>query len=340
MRSEYQAEVDRLQKLIERYLFIKLPKVYKETDEEAGVLQEAMRYTLGLPGKRTRPVLLMLAYKAAGGVDEDFAIPFACAVEYIHTYSLIHDDLPAIDDDGLRRGKPANHKVYGEAMAILAGDALLSAAFEVMAVDCYHTLCDPEYSGIQRGNLFELRELAGAKLEASRIIARACGSTGMVAGQAADITVEGKEVSEGLLKYIHFKKTAELFRASVQAGAALGGLDGNALEMFGDYGHCLGLAYQITDDILDAEGKTEDIGKTAGKDQKVRKATYPAVYGIETSREELKRMTAEAGKAIWLARAEIKTEDAEGIFEPSNMVDNYYAEILVEFASDLAERIR
>ena len=338
MRSEYQAEVDRLREFVEYNLPVYLPSGYEQDETDA--LYMAMRYTLNLPGKRIRPVLLLLSYKAAGGVDEMQAIHHACAIEYIHTYSLIHDDLPAMDNDDLRRGKPTNHKVFGEAMAILAGDALLSAAFEVMANDCCYTAFDPEYSGIKRGDLFAKNELIGNKLEATRIIARACGFSGMVGGQAADIMAEGKEISDQLLHEIHSKKTAELFRASVMAGAALAGLNFTPLEMFGDYGYCLGLAYQIADDILDAEGKTEDIGKTAGKDQKAGKATYPAINGLEASREELKNMTVRAGESIWMAKGEIKEEADGGIFEPQDMLDNYYTEILQELALDLAERVK
>ncbi|MCL1896518.1 MAG: polyprenyl synthetase family protein [Clostridiales bacterium] len=344
-------EIEGLKALVEEHLFDYLP----DAGEGPVALNEAMRYTLGLPGKRIRPVLLLLAYKAVRlrQADVSQAMPYACAIEYIHNYSLIHDDLPAMDDDDLRRGKPTNHKVFGEAVAILAGDGLLSAAFGAMFDDCLEHVDGPDGRGGPDPVPLAYRIAAGAA------IAEACGCRGMVAGQAADIYAEGKDISAGQLDYIHINKTAALLRASVTAGALLGGARGGQLDALSEYGECLGLAFQIADDLLDKESETEVIGKTAGKDEKAGKATYPAVHGISASRARLKELTLRAEGAAGRAVTEAtetsgaaEASGAAGAAETSGAAEasgaaaldggmnTFYVEILQEFARGLAERVK
>jgi geranylgeranyl diphosphate synthase type II len=300
--NDFAAETERLRTLTESCLAGFLPAA----GPEAKTLRDAMLYTLGAPGKRIRPTLLLLACKAAGG-DENDALPYACAVEYIHNYSLIHDDLPAMDDDDMRRGMPANHKVFGEAMAILAGDGLLSAAFGLMHEDYLWHAGDQE--ALRR------RVCAGAA------IAAACGPCGMVAGQAADIEAEGLDAGPGLLDFIHLHKTAALIRASLAAGARLGGAAPDMANALADYGENLGLAFQIADDVLDAEGDTKAIGKTAGKDEKAGKATYPGLHGTEASRARLEALTERAVRAA-----------------AESGIDVYYIDIFTALARSLAHR--
>ncbi|KIH76458.1 farnesyl-diphosphate synthase [Geoalkalibacter ferrihydriticus] len=238
-------------------------------------LHQSMRYSVMAGGKRVRPILLLASCNAVGG-DEAAALPAACALEMIHTYSLIHDDLPAMDDDDFRRGRPTNHKVYGEATAILAGDALLTEAFELLS--------DPEIN----------REVsAETLLRVSHIIARFAGSTGMVGGQVVDMESEGKEIDFPTLEYIHTRKTGALMLASVQCGALLGGADEQAFAALTRYGSAAGLAFQVADDILNVISTSETLGKTAGSDAVRGKATYPALIGLDASRgraRELKEM--------------------------------------------------
>lgn len=236
-------------------------------------IHKAMRYSLFAGGKRMRPALLLASAEACGGGDAD-ALPLACAVECIHTYSLIHDDLPAMDDDDFRRGKPTNHKVFGEGIAVLAGDALLTQAFEIAA------LCKswPRYS--HRDVVLE--------------IARASGSLQLIAGQVADLEGEGKKVSAAQLKYIHERKTSALLCCS----ARLGGMSANAtpkqLQALTDFGYHVGLAFQVIDDILDVTQSSEKLGKTAGKDIAAQKATYPAILGLEKSKKIARELTDKA----------------------------------------------
>ena len=240
-------------------------------------LHGSMRYSVFAGGKRVRPVLLMAACEAVGG-DLQQALPAACAMEMIHTYSLIHDDLPAMDDDDFRRGSPTNHKVFGEATAILAGDALLTEAFIL-------------FSGSGEGID------PAARLRVIHEIAYAAGSRGMVGGQMVDMESEGKEVDLATLSYIHTHKTGALIRASVRAGAILGGATQQGLDALTRYGDAIGLAFQIADDILDVEGTTEELGKDAGSDQARGKATYPALVGLEASKgraRELVQMALDA----------------------------------------------
>jgi len=303
--SQFNDEYDRLKALVENNIAEYLPGV----DARSGNLLNAVRYTLDAPGKRIRPVLLLLSCKAVNGHEAD-AIPYACAIEFIHTYSLIHDDLPAMDNDELRRGRPTNHMVYGEAMAILAGDGLLSAAFELMHKDYM----------LHMNDALSLNR----RLRAGDAIASGCGCGGMVAGQAADIEAEGKEVSPELLYYIHKNKTAALLRAATTAGAWIGGANPETVDALSDYGENLGLAFQIADDILDSEGETAVIGKTAGKDAEAQKATFTRIYGLDASRERLFELTELAIRAV-----------AE-----TSGTDRFYIEILTEMARDLALRVK
>jgi geranylgeranyl diphosphate synthase type II len=239
-------------------------------------LLRAMRYSLFAGGKRLRPILCMAGAAAVGG-NEDDVLPVACALELIHTYSLIHDDLPAMDDDDLRRGNPTSHKVFGEAMAILAGDGLLTEAF--------HVISSPELAG---------KFPPGALLKAARMMAEAAGHRGMVGGQAVDIRSEGLMPDADTLAFIHGHKTAALIRASVLSGALLGGGTESQLRAIADYGQKTGLAFQISDDILDVEGDTEAMGKRAGADEKRGKMTYPALFGIERSKAMLSGLVSDA----------------------------------------------
>ncbi|HKS38263.1 MAG TPA: farnesyl diphosphate synthase [Verrucomicrobiae bacterium] len=240
-------------------------------------LHKAMRYSLFAGGKRMRPVLCLAAAEACGGSLED-AMPLACAIECIHTYSLIHDDLPAMDDDDYRRGKPTNHKVFGEGIAILAGDALLTQAFEIVA-KCQGW---PRYS--HRNIILEM--------------AHAAGSLQLIAGQVADLEGEGKKISAGELKYIHERKTSALLCGSVRLGGMSANCTGARLKALTVFGYNVGLAFQIIDDILDITQTSEQLGKTAGKDTAARKATYPAIVGLEESRKIAQRLTTRAFAAL------------------------------------------
>jgi len=249
-----------------------LDRYLPPADELPQSIHKSMRYSVFAGGKRVRPILLLAACDAVGG-DIGNAMPAACAMEMIHTYSLIHDDLPAMDDDDFRRGNPTNHKVFGEAIAILAGDALLTEAFILLS--------NPDYMG---------NTAAARLLPVVHEISRCAGSRGMVGGQVVDMESEGKpDIDLATVQYIHTRKTGALIKASVKAGAILGGADGARLDAVTRYGEAIGLAFQIADDILDIEGTTEEIGKDAGSDVARGKATYPAVMGIA----EAKRRAAE-----------------------------------------------
>ena len=222
-------------------------------------LSQAMRYSLLAGGKRLRPVLLLASYHL---LQDDFevSLPFASAIEMIHTYSLIHDDLPAMDDDDLRRGKPSNHKAFGEAIAILSGDALLNLAFEIMA-DSNHPHA----------------------LKAIRQIAGRTGARGMIAGQVADISMEWKDPNKSMLRYIHQHKTADLITSAVMAGFALAGSDEKRMESGKKFGYHLGMAFQINDDLSDILGNEKSMGKRVNKDLEIGKMTWPSLYGIKES---------------------------------------------------------
>lgn len=252
----------------------------KETELPHSV-HKAMRYSIFAGGKRVRPILMLAACQAVGGETER-AIPAACAMEMIHTYSLIHDDLPAMDDDDFRRGNPTNHKVFGEAIAILAGDALLTEAFKLASDRRFADRCEPS------GLLAVIHE-----------IATCAGSYGMVGGQVIDMESEGsQDIDLATVQYIHTHKTGALIKASVVAGALLGGADEQQLAAITRYGEAAGLAFQIADDILDIEGTTEEIGKDAGSDEARGKATYPAVMGLSAAKDEARFMMDEALKAL------------------------------------------
>ncbi len=231
-------------------------------------LIEAVRYSLLGGGKRIRPILLLAAAEAVGGGETRPLLPFACAVEMIHAYSLIHDDLPAMDDDGMRRGKPTNHRVFGEAVAILAGDALLTEAFRVLAAAC-------DGPNVRRS------------VRAVREIAEAAGVHGMVGGQAADIEAEGSVPDLPTVEFIHVRKTGALILAAVRSGAILAGAGARDLRQLTRYGEFLGLAFQIADDILDAEGEPELTGKTRGRDEVRHKMTFPAVLGMPAAKQRV-----------------------------------------------------
>jgi geranylgeranyl diphosphate synthase, type II len=248
--------------LIERHLAISVP----ECLGPANRLVEAMRYSLMAGGKRLRPVLALAACESVGGQPEA-ALGYACALEMIHTYSLVHDDLPCMDDDDLRRGRPTNHKVFGEAIATLAGDGLLTDAFGLLARAA-------KAAGVA----------AEVVVDAIADLADAAGSSGMVGGQAIDLLAEGQPLTQRELEQLHGKKTGALFIASVCGGARLGGAEPAQLSSLQSYASALGLAFQVTDDLLDVEQTTERLGKRAQKDQKRGKATYPSIIGIERSR--------------------------------------------------------
>ena len=256
-------------------------------------IHEAMRYSLFAGGKRMRPALCLAAAKACGGGPQA-ALPLACAVECIHTYSLIHDDLPAMDNDDFRRGKPTSHKIFGEGMAILAGDALLTQAFEI-ASKCRAT---PRY----------------AHDVLVREIAVAAGSLHLIAGQVADLEGEGKRISPQELRYIHERKTAALIRCSARLGAMSANCTRAQLESIGNFGFNVGLAFQVIDDILDVTQSSEQLGKTAGKDTKAAKATYPAILGLAKSRRIAARLTQRAFDSLKPLGKKAAALEAIGIF--------------------------
>jgi geranylgeranyl diphosphate synthase type II len=244
-------------------------------------IHRAMRYSLFAGGKRIRPALCLAAAAACGGPEAD-AMPLACAMECVHTYSLVHDDLPGMDDDDYRRGKLTNHKVFGEGIAVLAGDALLTQAFEIAA----------QCKGWQR-------------YRHQRIIlelARAAGSLQLIAGQVADLEGEGKKISASQLRYIHERKTSALLCCSVRLGGMSANCTGAQLEALTDFGYHVGLAFQVIDDILDVTQTSEKLGKTAGKDTKAQKATYPSIIGLEKSQRIARQLTERAFDALRIFR--------------------------------------
>ena len=243
-------------------------------------LHRAMRYSLFAGGKRIRPILAIAAFEAVSGKSKA-VVPVASSLELIHTYSLIHDDLPAMDDDDYRRGKPTNHKVFGEAIAILAGDALLTLAFDLLS-----------QSKITR------QTSAKTLIQIVQELAEGAGHFGMIGGQVVDIESEGKKVSQTELEYIHRHKTAALIRASLVSGAMLSGASAPALKAIREAGTHLGLAFQIVDDILDATEGAARLGKTAGKDEAARKATYVSVHGIDRARRMAEGLREDALAAV------------------------------------------
>ena len=267
--------------LLEEYLETKknlvdraLEEYFPERDGFSSEISESMRYSLFAGGKRIRPVLCVASAEAVGG-REDAVLPIACAIEMIHTYSLIHDDLPLMDDDDYRRGKPSNHKVFGEGVAVLAGDALLTEAFSLLSGKT--TGISPEKS-----------------LSIIHEISTAAGFQGMIGGQVADLRAEGKEVGMEEVNYIHINKTQALITVSIRAGAIAAGAGKDDLNALSEYGRKTGLAFQIADDILDIESSREILGKDTGSDEDSKKATYPALIGIEESKKRTRKLVEDA----------------------------------------------
>jgi len=256
-----------------------LREIIDSVDNSSGSLRRAMSYSIFAGGKRIRPIFAIAACEAVGG-PLDQVLPAACALELIHTYSLIHDDLPAMDDDDYRRGVLTNHKVFGEATAILAGDALLTKAFEVLA-DGRRFTSPPD-----------------AILKVTSEIARAAGDSGMVGGQMIDMESEHRDIDMDMLTNLHRKKTGALITVSVRSGAILGGGDENQVERLSEYGGCVGLAFQISDDILDVVGDQEKMGKKTGMDEARGKKTYTSLLGLDESRKRSRELINRAIDAL------------------------------------------
>ncbi len=270
--------------------------------DEAGVpavLYESVNYSLFAGGKRIRPILLIKACELAGGTRA-FAEPLAAGIEMIHTYSLIHDDLPCMDDDDYRRGKLSNHKKFGYPIAVLAGDGLLNLAFETIIGG---------YSGVENKDAY---------MQAAALIANASGIKGMVAGQAADMTGEGKAPNEEDVRFIHLHKTSALIEAAVGAGILAGNLSSEKIDAMRRYGRCIGLMFQIKDDVLDVTGSKEQMGKEARKDQ--GKMTYPAVYGLEASEKMVAQLRDQSIDALSVfgLKAQFFTDFAHFLYERNN----------------------
>jgi geranylgeranyl diphosphate synthase, type II len=261
------------QKEVDRALNGFLPKA----SARPATIHRAMRYSLFAGGKRLRPILCLAAAEACGGLTKS-AFPLACALECVHTYSLIHDDLPSMDNDDFRRGRATCHKVFGDGIAVLAGDALLTIAFEIAA----EAEAWPRY---------DLRAIF-------REISVAAGSRRLIAGQVADLEAEGKRINRRQLRYIHENKTAALLTTSVRLGAMSANATAPQFGAISDFGRALGLAFQVIDDILDVTQTSEKLGKSAGKDAAAHKATYPSVLGLEKSRAEAGRLTRQAHAAL------------------------------------------
>ncbi|MBC6003926.1 MAG: polyprenyl synthetase family protein [Paeniclostridium sordellii] len=270
-KDELKSRVNNVEILLNEYM----PKEegYQKT------IFEAMNYSLSAGGKRLRPILTLEACKLVGGNEKD-AIPFAAAIEMIHTYSLIHDDLPALDNDDLRRGRKTNHKVYGEAMAILAGDGLLNYAYEIMLKESIRKDDSNKY------------------LKAINEIAKASGIYGMIGGQVVDIESEGKSISMDKLDFIHMNKTAAIIIGCMRAGAIIGGASEIQLENITKYAKNIGLSFQIVDDILDVVGDEAKLGKKVGSDIDNEKSTYPSLIGLDKSKEIAKNLIEEAKLSI------------------------------------------
>ncbi len=281
------------QKRIDRALDRYLPK----TKVKPLTLHKAMRYSLFAGGKRLRPILCLAAAEACRGKITN-ALPLACALECIHTYSLVHDDLPSMDNDDYRRGRPTCHKVFGDGIAVLAGDALLTIAFEIVSM-------------AKPARRYDMSTLL-------REIAVAAGSQRLIAGQVADLEAEGRDVKRDQLRFIHENKTAAILKSSVRLGAMSANADAKKLRAVTQFGRGLGLAFQVIDDILDVTQTSEILGKSAGKDIATQKATYPAVIGLKKSRDEARRLTRQAHDALSVFRS--------GQAEPLHCLANYLLE--------------
>jgi geranylgeranyl diphosphate synthase type II len=274
-----------------------LDRYLPKTNVKPATLHKAMRYSLFAGGKRLRPILCLAAAEACRGKISN-ALPLACALECIHTYSLVHDDLPSIDNDDYRRGRPTCHKVFGDGIAVLAGDALLTIAFEIV-------------STAKPARRYDMSTLL-------REIAVAAGSQKLIAGQVADLEAEGRNVKRDQLRFIHENKTAAILKSSVRLGAMTANADAKKLRAMTQFGRGLGLAFQVIDDILDVTQTSEILGKSAGKDITAKKATYPAVIGLDKSRIEARRLTRQAHGALSLFRS--------GEAEPLHCLANYLLE--------------
>lgn len=266
-KSELKNKIDYIESCIEDYL-------PREEGYQATIFK-AMNYSVKSGGKRLRPILLMEAYRLCGGRGEDF-IPYAVAMEFIHTYSLIHDDLPALDNDSLRRGKPTNHVVFGEDMAILAGDALLSHAYQIM---------------LEASSKAEVKENS---VSCMYEISKGAGIYGMVGGQVVDVESENKDIDLGKLNFIHENKTGAMITSALRAGAYLAGCDEDNMKKITTYGKNIGLAFQIVDDILDIEGDEKTLGKKVGSDIENKKSTYPSLVGMDESKKISRALIREA----------------------------------------------
>lgn len=275
VRFDFKTYLKEKKEQVDTALALYLPEVADLTSD----LMKSMRYSVFAGGKRLRPILCLAGANTVGALESN-VMPAACALEMIHTYSLIHDDLPAMDDDNYRRGKPTNHKVFGEGVAILAGDLLLTYAFELMASAA---------PSVENPTML---------LNVMRIIAEAAGFRGMIGGQMIDLECENRKVDLSTVEEMHRKKTGALLTASVKVGALLGGADGDELKRFEDYGYHFGLAFQITDDLLDIVGNFKEMGKKPGSDLEKNKMTYPALLGVDGSREAAEMHVKKAVEAI------------------------------------------
>jgi geranylgeranyl diphosphate synthase type II len=269
LKSYLSARQTKIDRALDRYL----PK----ENVKPATIHKAMRYSLFAGGKRLRPILCLAAAETCGG-KIDRALPLACAMECIHTYSLVHDDLPSMDNDDLRRGRLTCHKVFGDGIAVLAGDALLTIAFEIV-------------SRAKPTSRYNMSTLLGE-------VAVAAGSRKLIAGQVADLEAEGKQSGRAELRYIHENKTAAILTTSVRLGAMSANANPKQLAAITKFGRALGLAFQVIDDILDVTQTSEKLGKSAGKDIAAKKATYPAVLGLDQSRAEAKRLTKQAHNSL------------------------------------------
>jgi geranylgeranyl diphosphate synthase type II len=275
--DRFTASMEEERRRVER----RLERLLDELGRGPSVIEEAMRYMVLDAGKRLRPLLCLWTHDALEGVNRDACLDVACAIECLHTYSLIHDDLPCMDDDDMRRGKPSCHKKYGEAVAVLAGDALLTLSFDIL---------------VSSGERWKLAE--SVVVNATRVVARAAGTSGLIGGQVLDITSDAFEPTADLVEKIHAMKTAALISASMETGAVLAGAPAAERERIRLAGVWAGRAFQIVDDVLDLESDGQTLGKTPGKDVRDGKLTYPSLVGIETSRERAKTLIDRATKEL------------------------------------------
>ncbi len=287
---DFKAYYANQQKLVENFLKNRIAK------KGISKVDDAMEYSLMAGGKRIRPILLMATAEALGSKGYNY-LPVACGLEMIHTYSLIHDDLPCMDDDDYRRGRLTNHKVFGEAMAVLAGDGLLTLAFEVML----------EQKNVE----------PAALIETVREMAMCAGNFGMVGGQGLDLEFEGRQITPEQLRKLHAGKTGALFIAAIRGGAHLAGATDEQLLALTKFADLLGLAFQITDDILDVEGTEEELGKPVGSDEKNHKSTYVSLYGLEAAHELAGKTVDEALECL-----EMFGENAEPLREITRLMTN------------------